>query len=146
MGLKHLQQLLYETVEQLHDHNLFHPLSPHLCLTFAQHAHHLGLTSSAIRYYKACRDLINSGSELSLIAQVGLLAVQNKLEGLEKNAEGQDEVNALAEKCKGSSSAMFSAAGYFLASLTDDNRVNSKWVSIFSLHAKRLLILFFFFF
>lgn len=40
--------------------------------------------------------------------------------------EGQDEVNALAEKCKGSSSAMFSAAGYFLASLTDDNRVNSK--------------------
>lgn len=145
MGLKHLQQLLYETVEQLHDHNLFHPLSPHLCLTFAQHAHHLGLTSSAIRYYKACRDLINSGSELSLIAQVGLLAVQNKLEGLEKNAEGQDEVNALAEKCKGSSSAMFSAAGYFLASLTDDNRVNSKWVSIFSLHAKRSLILGFLF-
>ncbi|OWZ64792.1 hypothetical protein AYX14_06385 [Cryptococcus neoformans] len=120
------RQLLYETVEQLHDHNLFHPLSPHLCLTFAQHAHHLGLTSSAIRYYKACKDLINSGSELSLIAQVGLLAVQNKLEGLEKSVEGQDEVNALAEKCKGSSSAMFSAAGYFLASLTDDNRVNSK--------------------
>ncbi|KIR32042.1 hypothetical protein I352_05671 [Cryptococcus deuterogattii MMRL2647] len=120
------RQLLYETVEQLLDHNLFHPLSPHLCLTFAQHAHHLGLTSSAVRYYKACKDLINSGSELSLIAEVGLLAVQNKLEGLDQSVERQDEVNALAEKCKGSSSAMFSAAGYFLASLTDDNRVNSK--------------------
>lgn len=120
------KQLLYETVEQLLDHNLFHPLSPHLCLTFAQHAHHLGLTSSAVRYYKACKDLINSGSELSLIAEIGLLAVQNKLEGLDQSVERQDEVNALAEKCKGSSSAMFSAAGYFLASLTDDNRVNSK--------------------
>lgn len=120
------RQLLYETVEQLLDHNLFHPLSPHLCLTFAQHAHHLGLTSSAVRYYKACKDLINSGSELSLIAEIGLLAVQNKLEGLDQSVERQDEVNVLAEKCKGSSSAMFSAAGYFLASLTDDNRVNSK--------------------
>ncbi|KIY32195.1 hypothetical protein I305_05494 [Cryptococcus gattii E566] len=120
------RQLLYETVEQLLDHNLFHPLSPHLCLTFAQHAHHLGLTSSAVRYYKACKDLINSGSELSLIAEIGLLAVQNKLEGLDQSVERQDEVNALAEKCKGSSSAMFSATGYFLASLTDDNRVNSK--------------------
>lgn len=61
-----------------------------------------------------------------MIAEIGLLAVQNKLEGLDQSVERQDEVNALAEKCKGSSSAMFSAAGYFLASLTDDNRVNSK--------------------
>ncbi|WVN85468.1 uncharacterized protein L203_100614 [Cryptococcus depauperatus CBS 7841] len=120
------RDLLYEIADFLKANDLFYPLSPHLCLIFAQHAHHLGATLAAVRYYEACKVLINSGSELSLIASIGSLASENKLEDLDKNVETQDYVNVLAEMCKGSNSAMFSASGYFLASLTDENRVNSK--------------------
>ncbi|WVQ77813.1 hypothetical protein IAR50_007503 [Cryptococcus sp. DSM 104548] len=120
------RSLLYATVDHLHKNDLFTPLSPHICLLFAQHAHLLGMTPTATRYYTACKALINSGSELSLIAEIGLLAVHNKLEDLMSDVKGQDEVNGLGEKCKGSTSATFSAAGHFLASMTDDNRVNSK--------------------
>ncbi|KAK8861295.1 hypothetical protein IAR55_002114 [Kwoniella newhampshirensis] len=119
-------KLLLETVDHLDSNDLFHPLSPHLCLLFAQHAHFLGLDTLAVRYYRACKALINEGSELSLIAEIGQLGAENNLFDLLENPKMQDEVNALADKCKMSTSAMFTAAGHFLASLTDSNRVHSK--------------------
>ncbi|ODN98018.1 hypothetical protein I350_07660 [Cryptococcus amylolentus CBS 6273] len=125
-SFKESLSLLYETVDYLQKNDIFAPLSPQLCLLFAQHAHLLGLTETATRYYTACKALINTGSELSLIAEIGILGARSKLEGLMKDLKVQDEVNGLAEKCKGSTSATFSAAGQFLASMTDDNRVNSK--------------------
>ncbi|WVQ83509.1 hypothetical protein IAT38_005650 [Cryptococcus sp. DSM 104549] len=135
--------LLLTTISHLLAHGLFHPISPHLLLIFAQHAHMHSAADLAGRYYRACMGLINAGSEMSLIAEVGLLGVQGRLRGLSGlgagggigpggwasaavRAQAQDQVNRLAEKCVASTSAMFVAAGNFLASLTDENRVSSK--------------------
>ncbi|WWD16802.1 hypothetical protein CI109_101234 [Kwoniella shandongensis] len=119
-------KLLLEAIDHFQSHDLFHPLSPHLCLLFAQHAHYLGIDTLAVRYYRACKALINEGSELSLIAEIGQLGAENQLFKLLDDPKRQDVVNALADKCKMSTSAMFTAAGHFLASLTDSNRVHSK--------------------
>ncbi|WWC98854.1 hypothetical protein V866_005747 [Kwoniella sp. B9012] len=81
---------------------------------------------TAAKYYDACKRLINQGSEFGLIADIGLMGSQHRLTKLPEHPENRDKVHALAEKCKGSTSAMFNGAGYLLASLIDDNVVNSK--------------------
>ncbi|WVR04107.1 hypothetical protein IAU60_001106 [Kwoniella sp. DSM 27419] len=118
--------ILIETVDLARAQDLVHSLSPHLCLLFGQHANFLGLDTLALRYYRACMSLINNGSELSLIAEISAIAADNRLVGILENPGEQSLVNSLAEKCKSSTSTMLTATGYFLASLIDENRVNSK--------------------
>ncbi|OCF42525.1 hypothetical protein I317_03641 [Kwoniella heveanensis CBS 569] len=117
---------LHEAVHQLRSINAFQPYSPHICLLFGQHANLLGIDGLAARYYQACQALINPDSELSLITEICSMGSQNQLRDITDHPQRQAHVNSLVEKCRSSTSAMFLAAGNFLASLTDENRVSSK--------------------
>ncbi|WVW79689.1 hypothetical protein I302_101659 [Kwoniella bestiolae CBS 10118] len=86
----------------------------------------VGIDAVATKYYDACRRLINQGSEFGLIADIGIMGSQGLLSGLPEHPERRDKVHSLAEKCKSSTSAMFNGAGHLLASLIDENVVNSK--------------------
>ncbi|WWC59919.1 uncharacterized protein I303_102481 [Kwoniella dejecticola CBS 10117] len=134
MMLEHAMALIFrsdfeaafDTVDHLRAHDLFQLFAPHLCLLFAQHAMQVGAGTLATTYYQACLARINTDSEFGVIATIGLIGNQGKLLLLTQNPTNRDLVNILVEKCKGSTSAMFNAAGYLLASLTDENVVNSK--------------------
>ncbi|WVQ94355.1 hypothetical protein IAU59_001434 [Kwoniella sp. CBS 9459] len=119
-------QTLHEVVNQLRALDAFQPYSPHVCLLFGQHANLLGIDRLATRYYEACKTLINPNSELSLTAEICLIGCQNHLSDITNHPQRQATIDSLADKCKSSSSAMLTAAGNFLASLTDENRVSSK--------------------
>ncbi|OCF58359.1 hypothetical protein L486_04392 [Kwoniella mangroviensis CBS 10435] len=119
-------KLLMDTVDHLRINDLFRVFAPHLCLLVAQYAMLIGIKGTAAKYYEACRRLINQGSEFGLIADIGLMGSQHRLTKLLEHPENREKVHVLAEKCKGSTSAMFNGAGYLLASLIDENVVNSK--------------------
>nr|XP_019049917.1 hypothetical protein I302_00337 [Kwoniella bestiolae CBS 10118]OCF28847.1 hypothetical protein I302_00337 [Kwoniella bestiolae CBS 10118] len=119
-------RLLLEIIDHLRTHDLFPLFAPHLCLLFAQYSMLVGIDAVATKYYDACRRLINQGSEFGLIADIGIMGSQGLLSGLPEHPERRDKVHSLAEKCKSSTSAMFNGAGHLLASLIDENVVNSK--------------------
>ncbi|WWC87569.1 uncharacterized protein L201_002459 [Kwoniella dendrophila CBS 6074] len=91
-----------------------------------QHATLVGIDPLAERYYNACLSLINEESEFGLIAKIGLMGSKRELNQLLEDPIRREKVIDLAERCKGSTSAMFIGAGHLLASLTDENVVNSK--------------------
>ncbi|WWC68929.1 uncharacterized protein I206_102865 [Kwoniella pini CBS 10737] len=122
MMLEHATALLFRSDLEAG----YEPFAPHICLLFAQFAMLIGAGPLAARFYTACLQLINSGSEFGLIATIGLLGSQGRLSKLTENPVNRDLVSGLVEKCKGSTSAMFNGAGHLLASLTDENVVNSK--------------------
>ncbi|TXT11000.1 hypothetical protein VHUM_01751 [Vanrija humicola] len=119
-------KVLTDTVRHLRRCNLFNSHLPQLSLLYAQFTHVLGLSDSAVRYYRAAQSMITPGSELRLVVDVGLLSASGGLEGLRDSHERSQYVNMLADACRSGNNALLSAVGSFLSSLTETERVISK--------------------
>ena len=117
---------------RLAQHNdVFGSLAPHICLVQAQLAHLLGQDQVALKWYRACSSLLKPGSELGLLVDINKYACEGLLENLGEDPSRASHVRQVAEKCRASSNSGLVAAGYFLGSLAEPNRVASKFVTIY---------------
>jgi len=118
-------RLLADTIDLLRDNDLFIPLAPHLLLLYAQYAHLVGQSSAAERYYRACQSVLQPGSELGLIIEIGLFGCQGKFERVLSDTNTRQEIESLIEHCRTPSNAVLSTTGFFLSSLIE-SAVSSK--------------------
>lgn len=100
--------------------------APHICLLYGQFAHLLGYRRPAARCYRSCLALIKPGSELGLVTDVCLHAVEEKLVRLQEDDTRREDVQSLAERCRASMSAGLTAVEHLLRSLTEAERVAAK--------------------
>lgn len=85
-------------------------IAPQLLLLHAQYAQAVGRGQAAVRYYRACMSAIQPGSEMGLVAEIGLLACKGEL--------GRGETTVLIERCRSASSTLLNAA-LFLSCLLE---------------------------
>jgi hypothetical protein len=90
--------------------------------------HSIGLPDQAVRYYKAAQGLLVPGSEMRLIVDINLMAAEGGFSNLHTNLDRAAQVNVMADQCRAGTNGALNAVGFFLLSLTDHERVSSKYV------------------
>lgn len=90
--------------------------------------HSIGLPDKAVRYYKAAQSLLVAGSEMRLIVDINLMAAQGGFSNLQLDLDRASHVNVMADQCRAGTNGALNAVGFFLLSLTEPERVSSKYV------------------
>ncbi|KLT39373.1 hypothetical protein CC85DRAFT_251330 [Cutaneotrichosporon oleaginosum] len=125
-SFEQVKPIMTKTVSILHDNNLFLTHSHQLALLYGHIMHSIGLPDQAVRYYRAAQSLLVAGSEMRLIVDINLMAVQGGFSNLHSDLDRATKVNVMADQCRAGTNGALNAVGFFLLSLTDHERVSSK--------------------
>ncbi|GHJ85473.1 hypothetical protein NliqN6_1875 [Naganishia liquefaciens] len=121
---EHAQRVTSVLTRHLQIEGLFRTFAPRECLLLGQRAHMLGHHEVALKHYEACRFIAKPGSEMDLMARIGIHCIQ--LAQAATTDQAASENKQLMQECFNTMAYTFTTAARVIQGTIVDTILASK--------------------